>query len=129
VLIVDDDPAARELFSVVLQNAGAEVAVADSSLSALAVLRTTRIDVLISDIEMPETDGYTLVSQALAMGLERNSDLVAIAVSAHTRPEDEARSLTSGFRRHLSKPVDPAVLVSAVIDAARASVHPAAIRS
>jgi signal transduction histidine kinase/CheY-like chemotaxis protein len=121
VLVVDDDAAARELFATVLDVAGATVTTAASAHDAIAMLRHSSHDVLLSDIEMPEVDGYSLVQQALAIAQARGERLVGIAVTAYSRPEDEARSLAAGFHCHLQKPVDPRALVAAVLAASDAA--------
>jgi CheY-like chemotaxis protein len=69
----------------------------------------------VSDIEMPEVDGYGLLHQALAIAAGRNERLMAVSVTAYSRFEDEARSVGAGFHRHLQKPVDPAALVAVVL--------------
>ena len=117
VLVVDDDAAARELFATVLDVAGAAVTTAASAHDAIAMLRHSSQDVLLSDIEMPDVDGYSLVQQAHAIAQGRGERLVGIAVTAYSRPEDEARSLAAGFHCHLQKPVDPRALVAAVLAA------------
>jgi signal transduction histidine kinase/CheY-like chemotaxis protein len=117
VLLVDDDAAARELFRTVLEHAGATVTAASSAAEAVAALRRQPHDVIVSDIEMPDVDGYSLVHEALAIAERRGERLAAIAVTAYSRPEDEARSLAAGFHLHLRKPVDPGALVAAVMAA------------
>jgi CheY-like chemotaxis protein len=114
VLVVDDEPEARELFARILEVAGAEVTCAASAADALAALREAPQDVLLSDSEMPGIDGYTLLPQAAALAEARGERLSAIAVTAYSRPEDEARSLAAGFDRHVRKPVDPIELIGAV---------------
>jgi signal transduction histidine kinase/CheY-like chemotaxis protein len=118
VLLVDDDGAARELFRVVMERAGAIVTTSGSAAEALTALRRESYDVMVSDIEMPDVDGYSLVQDALAIVRSRGERLVAIAVTAYSRPEDEARSLEAGFHLHVRKPVDPGALVAAVMTAA-----------
>jgi signal transduction histidine kinase/ActR/RegA family two-component response regulator len=115
VLLVDDDGAARELFRTVLEVAGATVMVAASAAEALAAFRRAPYDVMVSDIEMPDVDGYSLLQETLAIANSRGDRFAAIAVTAYSRPEDEARSLAAGFHLHVSKPVDPGVLVAAVM--------------
>ena len=114
VLVVDDDKESRELFAAILEAAGATVTSADSAENALTIFRGASYDVLVSDIEMPDVDGYALVRQALAIANERGERLGAIAVTAYTRVGDEARSLRAGFQRHVQKPLEPAALVAAV---------------
>ena len=114
VLVVDDEPQARELFSTIVENAGAEVRVAGAARDAVGILRSWAPDVLLSDIEMPHEDGYVLMQQVL--GLERSGPPrpIAIAVTAHSRPEDRLRALEAGFSWHLPKPVEPAELVAVI---------------
>jgi signal transduction histidine kinase/ActR/RegA family two-component response regulator len=114
VIVVDDEPEARELFVAILEGAGATVTPAASAVHALAALSDEPYDVLVSDIEMPDVDGYSLLPQAMAIALNRGERLMAVAVTAYSRSEDEARSLDAGFHRHLRKPVDPPDLIAAV---------------
>jgi len=72
---------------------------------------------------MPGEDGYRLVAEAAALASERRSPLAKIAVSAYSRPEDEARALAAGFDKYLRKPVDPEALVSAIDDVRPQAVH------
>lgn len=110
VLVVDDEPQARDLFSVILENAGADIRTAASAHDALALLHTWSPAVLLSDIEMPHEDGYVLMRNVRDLNLSRG--MVAIAVTAHARPEDRVRALEAGFVWHLAKPIEPAELVS-----------------
>jgi signal transduction histidine kinase/ActR/RegA family two-component response regulator len=114
ILIVDDEPQARELFSTIVENAGGEVRSAASARDAAAILRTWWPEVLLSDIEMPHEDGYVLMEQVNAMERRDRRRIVAIAVTAHSRPEDRLRALESGFQWHLPKPVEPSELVAVV---------------
>ena len=113
VLVTDDDMNARELLAVVLENAGADVRAAASAEDALMILQTWTPDVVLSDIEMPGEDGYGPIDKVrrLADTPERP---VAIALTAHARPEDRVRALASGFQWHLAKPIDPAELLSVI---------------
>jgi signal transduction histidine kinase/ActR/RegA family two-component response regulator len=115
VLVVDDDPEARTLFATILEGAGATVTAASSARDALEAFRRSTHDVLVSDIEMPDVDGYGLLREALAIAHGRNERLMAVSVTAYSRPEDQARSLAAGFHRHVQKPVDPAALVAVVV--------------
>ncbi len=121
ILVVDDEAEARELFAHVLGRAGAVVAQAASADYALAAIRAEPYHVLLSDIEMPAVDGYGLAAQAIAIAAGRHERLVAIAVTAYSRPEDERRSLAAGFVRHLTKPIDPHDLIAAIRSAAIAA--------
>lgn len=114
VLVVDDEPEARELFASILETAGARVMTASSASAALAILDGGVQDVLVSDIEMPDEDGYELVGKALALAQDRGARLNTIAVTAYARTEDRLRALDHGYQWHLSKPVEPSELVSVV---------------
>ena len=109
VLVADDDMNARELLAVILENAGAEVRAAASAEDALMILQTWTPDVLLSDIEMPGEDGYGLIDKASRLTRSR---LVAVALTAHARPEDRLRALEAGFHWHLAKPIEPSELLS-----------------
>jgi signal transduction histidine kinase/ActR/RegA family two-component response regulator len=112
VLVVDDEPEARDLFSVVLENAGADVRAAASARDALVLIHAWSPDVLVSDIEMPQEDGYALIRNVRE--LDQFDDMVAIAITAHARPEDRVRAIEAGFAWHLQKPVEPVELVSVI---------------
>ena len=114
VLVVDDDPAAVELVQEVLTQTGGEVRGAGTADEALRVLQQWRPDVLLSDIEMPGQDGYTLIRKIRALAPERGGMTRAVALTAFGRPEDRIRSLMAGFNIHVSKPVDPGELTAIV---------------
>jgi PAS domain S-box-containing protein len=117
VLLVDDDADSLELMKVILEQHGATVDTVRSVDEALRGLDRVVPDVLVSDISMPGEDGFDLMRRVRAMeGPAQGTP--AIAVSAYARPEDAARAVAAGFRRHLAKPVDPRELVRA-IDAVR----------
>jgi CheY-like chemotaxis protein len=113
VLVTDDDMNARELLAVVLENAGAELRAAASTEDAIMILETWTPDVVLSDIEMPGEDGYGLIERIRRMAATTDR-VVAVAVTAHARPEDRARALQVGFQRHLAKPIDPGELLSVI---------------
>jgi signal transduction histidine kinase/ActR/RegA family two-component response regulator len=115
VLIVDDDAHARELFAAIVQNAGAETRLAASAQEALQVLAAWWPDVLLSDVEMPQEDGYLLMEHVKALDKGARRSIAAIAVTAHSRPEDRRRALESGFHFHLPKPVEPSELVAMMV--------------
>jgi CheY-like chemotaxis protein len=81
---------------------------------ALRTLGQWRPDVLVSDIEMPGSDGYTLIRKVRALPPEQGGKTPAVALTAFSRPEDRIRSLMAGFNIHVSKPVDPAELTAIV---------------
>jgi signal transduction histidine kinase/CheY-like chemotaxis protein len=111
VLIVDDEPQARELFATIVENAGADIRVAASADEATAIIFSWSPHVVLSDIEMPGKDGYTFM-EALDRNLRDRT--VTIAVTAHSRPEDRLHALEVGFQWHVSKPVEPAELVAVI---------------
>jgi signal transduction histidine kinase/ActR/RegA family two-component response regulator len=113
VLVVDDEPQARELFSAIVEHAGAEVRVAGSARDAIAIVQSWTPDVMLSDIEMPLEDGYVLMNELNALdGLSHRP--IAVAITAHSRPEDRMRALEMGFSWHLPKPVEPSELVTVI---------------
>jgi PAS domain S-box-containing protein len=114
VLVVDDEPDARELVAMVLRDAGAETREADSASSALDAMDREVSDVLVSDIGMPRQDGYRLLRDLRSRAPGRGGSVPAIALTAFTRGEDVDRAMAVGFHLHLAKPVEPADLVAAV---------------
>ncbi|MBI5546853.1 MAG: response regulator [Deltaproteobacteria bacterium] len=123
VLVVDDEPDARELFEQVLKESQAEVECARSAAEAMSCLGRHRPSVLVSDIAMPEEDGYALIRRVRALPREQGGDVPALALTAFARSEERARALAAGFQTHLSKPVDLRDLVIQV--RALADRHPA----
>ncbi len=111
VLVVDDEADARDLLAVVLESCGSKVIFAGSATEALDALKRLKPDLLISDIEMPGEDGYSLISNVRALKPEEGGQTPAIALTAHARLEDRMRSLSAGFQMHVAKPVEPAELV------------------
>jgi CheY-like chemotaxis protein/anti-sigma regulatory factor (Ser/Thr protein kinase) len=123
ILLVDDEPDAREVFPALLERFGAEVQVAASTREALALLPRFVPDVLVSDLAMPGEDGYSLIRQVrqLEDGLK---DLPAIALTAQASDGDRAHALAAGFQIHLAKPVEPRDLVAAVTALTRGAPSP-----
>lgn len=114
VLVVDDEPAACELVNSILTGEQAEVRTATSMSQALRILDDWAPDLVISDIEMPGADGYSLIRQIRTMPDERIGRVPALALTAYSRVEDRMRALAAGFHMHVAKPVEPAELVIAV---------------
>jgi PAS domain S-box-containing protein len=119
VLVVDDEPGARELLLTILTHSGAEVATGSSASEALAELARFKPDVLISDIEMPAQDGYSLIRQLRLLEDDLGQRIRAVALTAHARTEDRLQAFAAGFDTHVSKPVEPAELVTVVASLAR----------
>ena len=112
VLVVDDEPDARELAERILCDAHAEVQSAANASEALRLLASARPDVLVSDIGMPDVDGFELL--ALVRARADGGDLPALALTAFARPQDRQRALESGFQAYLVKPLDPNELLATV---------------
>jgi PAS domain S-box-containing protein len=121
VLAVDDHADALELVKTVLGEWGAEVHAAASAREALAILRTTFVDVLLTDIGLPNASGYDLIRAVRETEREHGGRLPAVAVTAYAGSEDRERTLAAGFVSHLTKPFTPEELVSVV---ARATGRP-----
>jgi CheY-like chemotaxis protein len=110
VLVVEDEADARDLMEVILRTAGAQVVSVGSVTEALAAFDDARPTLLVSDIGMPDGDGYGLLRRIR----ERGIDVPAIAVTAYGRPEDREQARRAGFQLHVPKPIDPARFVDAV---------------
>ena len=114
VLVVDDDQDTRELLEWVLKRAGAEVTAVASARGALEAIDSHPPQVLVSDIAMPEEDGYSLVKRLRDRPPERGGRIPAVALTAHSMVQDRLLSLRAGFQSHVPKPVVPEELVEVV---------------
>jgi PAS domain S-box-containing protein len=114
VLVVDDEEDARAFVTTVLEQCGARVTGAGSAAEALLALKELRPDVLVSDLGMPEEDGYSLIKKVRALSAEEGGRTPAAALTAYARVEDRMKVLRSGFQIHLPKPIEPAELVTVV---------------
>jgi PAS domain S-box-containing protein len=124
VLLVEDEPDARDLLVAVLTQCRAEVRAVSNAEDALLQLEAWQPEVLISDIEMPGEDGYTLIRKIRRLPPERGGKIPAAALTAYARAEDRMRALLSGFQLHVPKPVEPAELTAVVASlAGRATVE------
>ncbi|MCG6136792.1 MAG: ATP-binding protein [Nostoc sp. LLA-1] len=121
VLVVDDDTDTRDFVAFLLEQAGVRVMTAASALEALKVLTQFQPDVLLSDIGMPEMDGYMLMQQIRALPPEQGGNIPAIALTAYAGEIDEKRALKVGFQRRISKPVEPENLIEAIVNLMPAS--------
>ena len=122
LLVVDDDTDARDFLARVLAECGAAVSSTGNAAEALALVERERPDVLVSDIGMPNVDGYELLRRIRALGQARGGRLPAIALTAFARSEDRTRALRAGFLAHVAKPVDPAELVATIASIAGRTV-------
>ncbi len=114
VLVVDDEPDARELIKLVLEECHAEVITTASAQEALEVLEHDNLDVLVSDIGMPQEDGYQFIHKVRMLGPDRGGKIPAVALTAYARAEDRKRALLSGYQMHVAKPVEPTELIAVV---------------
>ncbi|MDM5177008.1 PAS domain S-box protein [Massilia sp. DJPM01] len=114
VLVVDDEPDARDLIRRILSDCNASVRTAASAAEALAEFRNTPPDVLVSDLGMPDVDGFELLAQVRALGHAGGGDVPAVALTAFARSEDRLRALEAGFMAHIAKPVEPSELIATV---------------
>jgi PAS domain S-box-containing protein len=114
ILVVDDDSDGRALTSLVLTQAGASVTAVASVGEALRMLEVERPDVLVSDIGLPDEDGYGLIRQIRQSEAEHGGFLPAVALTGYARAEDRARILEAGFQAHVTKPVEPVELTAAI---------------
>jgi signal transduction histidine kinase/DNA-binding response OmpR family regulator len=114
VLIIDDDLDQRELISILLTKYGAEVMCVASAAEALDYLQTFQLDVLVSDIGMPDMDGYTFLEQVRSLPIDKGGGIPAIALSGYVREVDVQRALNCGYQQHINKPVKIEQLILAV---------------
>ena len=114
VLVVDDEEDSREVLKIFLEQSGASVRLAGSSADALREIEAKVPDILISDIGMPDEDGYGLIRKVRALEGPA-AEIPAIAVTAFARYEDRSRALIAGFDDHIAKPIEPSVLVEIVV--------------
>jgi hypothetical protein len=114
ILLVDDDPDARTIATRILESHGGRVATATSAAAGLDALTADPPHVLLSDIGMPDVDGYEFIRRVRALDPARGGQTPAAAFTAFARPEDQHRALAAGFQAHLAKPVTPESLVTLV---------------
>jgi PAS domain S-box-containing protein len=119
VLVVDDDLDSRTILSYLLDSHDAEAMVVGSAREVLEVIQSFNPDILVSDIGMPEINGYDLLSQVRTLTSDRKELLPAIAVTAYAREEDRQQALAAGFQEHISKPVDLGKLIEIIFQLAK----------
>ena len=127
ILVVDDDQDALDMLALVLTEAGAAVRTATSATEALALLRWIRPDVMVSDLSMPDEDGYSLIRNLRTIERESGRETPAVALTAYVRVQDRARAQAAGFNVFVEKPVDPQELIAVLagITESRAGKRPA----
>jgi PAS domain S-box-containing protein len=119
VLVVDDEPDAREIVTAVLVQCGAVVTTAGSAADALDAVAHEPPDVLLSDIGMPDEDGYALIARIRAMPRALGGATPAACLTGYTTAADRRRALAAGFNMHLAKPIEPSELVAVVANLGR----------
>ena len=127
VLVVDDEPDSRELVAAALIVHGAEVVSFGSAVEALEEMGRRTFDVLVSDIGMPEMDGYWLINKVRQLPAERGRRIPAAALTAYAGIEDRRRVLLAGYQLHIPKPIEPAKLTSMVANLAERNGKPVVI--
>jgi len=112
VLVVDDELDARELLKALLESCKIEVRTAASAAEGMDVLKTAALDVLLSDVAMPDEDGLSFIRRVRSLSREEGGRIPAVALTAYARLEDRTRALRAGFNAHVAKPVDPNELLA-----------------
>jgi signal transduction histidine kinase/CheY-like chemotaxis protein len=118
VLVVDDQTDALDLIRRVLEDCGAKVITSSSAAEALVILEREKPAVLLSDIGMPDMDGYEFLRKVRSLGADRGGQVAAVALTAFARSEDRTKALLSGFMVHVTKPVEPTELAATIAAAA-----------
>ena len=114
VLLVDDEPEARQIISTVITRTGAEVKACKSAHEALAKLSEWKPDVILSDIAMPEQDGYSFIRQVRSLPRDKGGDIPAAALTAYARDIDRRQALAAGYQMHIAKPIGASQLVTMI---------------
>lgn len=120
ILLVDDDRDNLQILTVLLTEHKANVQPVSSAAEALEVLQWYSPDVLVSDLAMPEEDGYSLIAKVRAVEMKSGGHIPAVALTAYVRVEDRARALSRGFNMFVPKPVEPSELITAIANLAEA---------
>jgi signal transduction histidine kinase/ActR/RegA family two-component response regulator len=119
VLIVDDEPEARQIITTVIARTGASVQSCTSASEALSKLIEWRPDVLLSDIAMPEEDGYSFIGKVRALPKDKGGETPAAALTAYARDEDRKQALAAGYQMHIAKPISAPELVTMIAKLAK----------
>ncbi|HJS23855.1 MAG TPA: ATP-binding protein [Pyrinomonadaceae bacterium] len=114
VLLVDDEPEAREIISTVITRTGAEVTACTSASEALAKLTEWKPDVILSDIAMPDEDGYSFIGKVRSLPRDKGGETPAAALTAYARDVDRRQALAAGYQMHIAKPIGASQLVNMV---------------
>ena len=113
VLVVEDEIDSRDILTFVLEQEGATVTAVESASEAIAALKDSTFDLIVSDIGMPQIDGYTLMKQIRA--LPQGENIPAIALTAYAGELDRQHSLEAGYQSHISKPINIPKLIDIIL--------------
>ena len=114
ILVVDDEADSRDLISTILTRCGSEVRCSESAAEAIRAFAEWGPDLLLSDIGMPNEDGYSLIKKVRKLRSKRAKQIPAIALTAYATDEDRSQALAAGFQIHLAKPVEPKSLLTSI---------------
>jgi CheY-like chemotaxis protein len=114
ILVVDDEADSRDLVKAILTRCGSDVNCCESAAEGMKAFKNWKPDLLVSDIGMPNEDGYSLITKLRKLKTKRAKEMPAIALTAYATKEDQARTLSSGFQMHVAKPIDPEKLITSV---------------
>ncbi len=114
IVVVDDEADSRELVRAILTGCGGEVTCCESAVEGMKAIREWKPDLLVSDIGMPNEDGYSLIEKVRSLKSKRARQMPAVALTAYATKEDKARALATGFQMHVTKPIEPETLVMSI---------------
>jgi signal transduction histidine kinase/DNA-binding response OmpR family regulator len=118
ILVVDDEADSRDLVTAILTRCGGKVRCCESAAEALKTFREWKPDLLVSDIGMPNEDGYELIKKLRKLRLKRAKEIPVVALTAYATDDDRERTLSAGFQMHVAKPIEPEALVRSIAGAA-----------
>jgi signal transduction histidine kinase/DNA-binding response OmpR family regulator len=118
ILVVDDEADSRDLVTAILTRCGSKVRCCESVAEALETFREWKPDLLVSDIGMPNEDGYELIKKLRKLRLKRAKEIPVVALTAYATDDDRERTLSAGFQMHVAKPIEPEALVRSIANAA-----------
>jgi signal transduction histidine kinase/DNA-binding response OmpR family regulator len=118
ILVVDDEADSRDLVKAILTRSGGEVRCCESVAEALKTFRAWKPNLLVSDIGMPQEDGYTLIKKLRKLRLKLAKEIPAVALTAYATDDDRERTRSAGFQMHVAKPIEPEALVKSIAGAA-----------
>jgi CheY-like chemotaxis protein len=107
VLVVDDEPDSRDLLATILTRCGSDVRCSESAAEAMKAFKEWNPDLLVSDIGMPNEDGYSLIRKVRKLKSRRARKIPAVALTAYATDEDRLEALSAGFQIHVAKPIEP----------------------